>query len=102
MAKTLLLHFFGFPALHLHYRTGQQAFICNRSRAMQEFLTDNGVRFGPSSSDAMPPPSEEMFVTDDRGGLTPSQMVERKLMSLQNAALPVSRLESSDRYLAVS
>jgi hypothetical protein len=41
-------------------------------------------------------PSEEVLVTDARAGLTPAQMVERKLVSLlQSATLPVSRFQSS-------
>ena len=40
--------------------------------------------------------SEEALVTDARAGLTPAQMVERKLVSLlQSAPLPVSRLQAT-------
>jgi hypothetical protein len=39
--------------------------------------------------------SEDTLVTDARAGLTPAQMVERKLVELlPSAPLPVSRLRS--------
>jgi hypothetical protein len=51
--------------------------------------------------DATPPGSacaEETLVADPRGELTPSQMVERKLVTLLRAgALPVSVVHA-DRY----
>jgi hypothetical protein len=44
------------------------------------------------------PPDEETLVADPRGELTPSQLVERKLMSmLRSTPLPVSMVHS-DRY----
>jgi hypothetical protein len=49
---------------------------------------------------ASAPPSvaEEILVTDARAGLTPAQMVERKLVSLlQSTPLPVSRFQSSEQ-----
>jgi hypothetical protein len=49
--------------------------------------------------DGTPPPAqatEEVMVADDRAGLSPSQMVERKLVSLLKAApLPLSRLQTT-------
>jgi hypothetical protein len=40
--------------------------------------------------------SEEVMVADVRDGLTPSQMVERKLVSLLKATpLPMSRLQTT-------
>ena len=42
------------------------------------------------------PPSEDTLVTDARAGLTPAQLVERKLVSLMpSAPLPVSRLRAT-------
>jgi len=44
------------------------------------------------------PAQEETLVVDSRAGLTPSQMVERKLRGLlRGAALPVSQLLNSTR-----
>jgi hypothetical protein len=43
-------------------------------------------------------PGEESLVTDSRAGLTPSQMVERKLVCLlKSSPLPVSQLNSGRR-----
>jgi hypothetical protein len=42
------------------------------------------------------PPSEDALVTDPRAGLTPAQMVERKLVSLlPSTPVPVSRLRAT-------
>src|SRR5262245_35678147 len=49
---------------------------------------------GPIHSDteSVPLPSDECLVTDARAGLTPAQLVERKLVSLlQNTPLPLSQ-----------
>jgi hypothetical protein len=41
-----------------------------------------------------PPASEETLVADSRAGLTPSQLVERKLAALLSATpIPVSHLQ---------
>ena len=69
---------------------------------MEEYLTDNIMRFDPSLGDPKPNWSEEAFVMDDRAGLTPSQMVERKLIALQNASVSFNRLDSSTRGDTVS
>jgi hypothetical protein len=46
---------------------------------------------------------EEALVNDARAGLTPAQMVERKLFSmLRSAPLPVSRLQSAGPRRALS
>jgi hypothetical protein len=43
---------------------------------------------------------EESLVTDSRAGLTPSQMVERKLVRLlKSNPLPVSQLNSGRRLI---
>jgi hypothetical protein len=40
--------------------------------------------------------TEESLVRDDRAGLTPAQIVERKLVSLlNNLPLPLSRLQAA-------
>ncbi len=45
-------------------------------------------------------PAEERLVADDRAGLTPSQMVERKLVGLlKSTPLPVSQLNTGRRLL---
>jgi hypothetical protein len=45
-------------------------------------------------------PMEESLVADDRAGLTPSEMVERKLVALlKSNPLPVSQLNSGRRLL---
>jgi hypothetical protein len=42
------------------------------------------------------PPTDEALVRDGRAGLTPAEMVERKLVTLLNGtALPLSRLHTS-------
>jgi hypothetical protein len=44
---------------------------------------------------AVSAPTEESLVADDRAGLTPSQMVERKLVTLlKTNPLPVSQLST--------
>jgi hypothetical protein len=54
-------------------------------------------RFDPTSAAAPDKAStEESLVNDDRAGLTPAQLVERKLVSLlRSTPVPVSRLQSS-------
>jgi hypothetical protein len=52
-------------------------------------------RFAPQPPESAAVISEEALVTDARAGLTPAQMVERKLASvLQSAPLPVSQLQT--------
>ena len=55
--------------------------------------------FHPSSSnDTSPRTHEEAMIADARSGLTPSQMVERRLASLLKATpLPLSRLQTTTR-----
>jgi hypothetical protein len=49
-----------------------------------------------------PPATEEVMVADVRAGLTPAQMVERKLASLLKATpLPMSRLQASSTRRAL-
>jgi hypothetical protein len=58
-------------------------------------------RFEPSPSPEVleAPPTEEALVDDDRAGLTPAEMVERKLVSLLNRkGLPVSHLNTPRRH----
>ncbi len=51
------------------------------------------TRFLPTRPEPVAPPSEDTLVTDARAGLTPAQLVERKLVSLlPSTPLPVSRL----------
>ncbi len=51
------------------------------------------TRFLPTQPEPVAPPSEDTLVTDARDGLTPAQLVERKLVAmLPSAPLPVSRL----------
>ena len=45
-------------------------------------------RFAPPQAQPDAAPSEEVLVTDVRAGLTPAQMVERKLISLLASAPP--------------
>ena len=56
---------------------------------------ESQTRFSRFTSQEASPPvllSEEALVTDARAGLTPAQMVERKLAALlQNGPLPVSQ-----------
>ena len=52
-------------------------------------------RFAPPPTEPLASASEEALVTDARAGLTPAQMVERKLVSLLHSApLPVSQLQT--------
>lgn len=49
------------------------------------------------------PPQEETLVHDARAGLTPAQMVERKLVALlQSTILPTSHLQVSRTRRALS
>ena len=44
------------------------------------------------------PPQEETLIVDERGSMTPSQLVERKLMgALRGGPLPVSHLLNAVR-----
>jgi hypothetical protein len=48
-------------------------------------------------------PTEEVLVADSRAGLTPSQMVERKLIGLlRGTPLPVSQLANDARRRGLS
>jgi hypothetical protein len=50
---------------------------------------------GLDGAPTQPPATEEVMVADVRAGLSPSQMVERKLVSLLKATpLPMSRLQT--------
>jgi hypothetical protein len=52
-------------------------------------------RFTPPPAPPVVSTSDEALVTDARAGLTPAQMVERRLVSLlQSTPLPVSRLQA--------
>jgi hypothetical protein len=53
-------------------------------------------RFTPPPTEPAAVASEEALVTDARAGLTPAQMVERKLVSLlQSGPLPAGRPQST-------
>jgi len=53
-------------------------------------------RFTKVAAEPFAVSSDESLVTDPRAGLTPAEMVERKLVSLlPHAPLPVSRLQQS-------
>ena len=54
---------------------------------------ERSTRFLPARPEPNLPPSEDTLVSDARAGLTPAQLVERKLVSLlPSTPLPVSRL----------
>ena len=61
--------------------------------------TDSRHFEAPASGDGQqtaPAVTEEVMVADVRAGLTPAQMVERKLVSLLKATpLPMSRLQTT-------
>ena len=62
---------------------------------------DNSVL--PLSPSAPAPAPRESLVRDARAGLTPAQLVERKLASLlRGTPLPVSRLQDSERRRGLS
>ena len=69
---------------------------------MEEYLTDCGDPMASCSTDITSASSEEVCVADDRARLTPSQMVERKLLARPNAPLLVSWFDSSSRQRRVS
>ena len=57
----------------------------------------NHFKADTDEAQTLPAGREEVMVADDRAGLSPAQMVERRLVSLLKATpLPVSRLQSSD------
>lgn len=69
---------------------------------MKEHLMNNAQ---PTPRPVSPPPvlPDEALVTDARGGLTPAQMVERKLMTLlQHAPLPVSQPQGASQRRGLS
>jgi hypothetical protein len=50
----------------------------------------------PEPSNPAGPTPQEALVTDTRAGLTPAQMVERKLVSLLSSTpMPVSQLQAT-------
>ena len=50
----------------------------------------------PPGTERNPPAPDETLVADPRAGLTPSQLVERKLVTLLGASsLPVSTLQTA-------
>jgi hypothetical protein len=61
-------------------------------------MNGDNKHFESSANEQPPTPagSEEVMVADVRAGLTPAQMVERKLVSLLKATpLPMSRLQAT-------
>jgi hypothetical protein len=63
----------------------------------REGLTPDPV-LTPQLSPPVPIGDEETLVSDSRAGVTPSEMVERKLVSLLNSTpLPFSRLQTTTR-----
>ena len=61
---------------------------------MDDFRLNPDSRVEAPASDAAAP--DEALVTDPRGGLSPAQMVDRKLASLMQAGtLPVSRFQAT-------
>jgi hypothetical protein len=63
---------------------------------------DNNNSLPLGTSDPVPSPCERL-VQDARAGLTPSQLVERKLASLLGSTtLPISRLQNSERRRPLS
>jgi hypothetical protein len=57
---------------------------------------------GSASTSSAPPPTESL-VQDARAGLTPSQLVERKLATLlRSTPLPVSQMQNTARRRALS
>ena len=67
-------------------------------------MTGDNKHFEPQTNEPPPalPVSEEVMVADVRAGLTPAQMVERKLVSLLKATpLPMSRMQASNARRAL-
>ena len=61
-------------------------------------MTGENKHFEPQPDEQLAAPltAEEVMVADVRAGLTPAQMVERKLFSmLRSTPLPVSRLQGA-------
>ena len=62
-------------------------------------MTGENKHFEPQPDEQLAAPltTEEAMVADVRAGLTPAQMVERKLVSLLKATpLPMSRMPTSN------
>jgi hypothetical protein len=62
-------------------------------------MTGDNKHFEPQPDEQLAAPlaTEEVMVADVRAGLTPAQMVERKLVSLLKATpLPMSRMQTSN------
>jgi hypothetical protein len=93
------------PALVLQWWAGVNLKLRNSlsmdSASRRHYMNDNSLN-GPrlsrpavSGNVAGEMVSEEALVKDARAGLTPAQMVERRLVTLlQHTPLPVSRLQS--------
>jgi hypothetical protein len=67
-------------------------------------MNGENKHFEPQTNEMPPDPlvTEEVMVADVRAGLTPAQMVERKLVSLLKATpLPMSRMQSSNARRAL-
>lgn len=63
-------------------------------------MNDQGIAADLNPNEPRPaitsPPEEEVLVMDPRAGLTPAQVVERKLVALLNSVpLPMSRMETT-------
>jgi hypothetical protein len=57
-------------------------------------------RPGTETAEAERPFAEELLVADDRAGLSPSEMVERKLVGLlKTTPLPASQISSGRHML---
>jgi len=69
-------------------------------------MADRETRSFQETASSRPPASpvqEETLVSDARAGLTPAQMVERKLVAmLQSTILPTSHLQVSRTRRALS
>jgi hypothetical protein len=64
------------------------------------YTTTTSSPFAEFTEVAVSAYAEESLVADDRAGLTPSQMVERKLVTLlKTNPLPVSQLSTGRRLI---
>ena len=81
----------------MHYATSAPLAAPPERTTSAEELQDSAGTQGLT-----PPPLEEALVTDARAGLTPAQMVERKLVALlKTNPLPVSHVMAGSRPLRV-
>jgi hypothetical protein len=76
------------------WKTARPASRVGRVSVVPPRATDSAALPAPTGPDALTTTPEEALIADTRAGLTPSQLVERKLISLlKSSPLPISHVQ---------